>query len=326
MMKKSNGYFVISLDFELHWGVFDKRSISDYQENLENVKLVVPRLLKMADDYNIKFTFATVGFLFAENKAELLENSPKLLPSYTNPKFSPYNILEGIGYDETDDQYHYASTLIDQIKKTNKHEIGTHTYSHYYCLEDGQTEEQFEADLVAAMTIAKKKNISIKSIAFPRNQVKPAYLYTCKKHGITAYRGIEKHKIYNTLDKDYKKKHTRALRLLDAYFKISGYNTYKISEINKERGLVNIPSSCFLRPYSKSLRHLDTFRISRVKKAMSYAAKNNEIYHLWWHPHNFGTHMNENFSALESIFDHYLKLNNEFHFKNVTMQELVSYS
>ena len=136
-----NGYFVISLDFELHWGVFDKRSVSQYKENLENVKLVIPRLLKLADLYNVKFTFATVGFLFAENKEELLKNNPTLLPSYSNPKFSPYSTLTNIGNNEKEDEFHYASSLIDQIIQSNKHEVGTHTYSHYYCLEDGQTKE-----------------------------------------------------------------------------------------------------------------------------------------------------------------------------------------
>ena len=42
---------------------------------------------------------------------------------------------------------------------------------------------------------------------------------------------------------------------------------------------------------------------------MTYAARNNLTYHLWWHPHNFGVHQNENFSFLEEILSHYDKLN-----------------
>ncbi|MCX7549501.1 polysaccharide deacetylase family protein [Xanthomarina sp. F2636L] len=325
MMDVSNGYFVISLDFEIHWGVFDKKSVAEYKENLENVKLVIPRLLELADKYNIKLTFATVGFLFAENKQELTSHNPKLLPNYTDLNFSPYNKLDSIGENETEDEFHYASRLIDLIKQTKKHEIGTHTYSHYYCLEDGQTKEEFEADLIAAISLAAKKGISIKSIVFPRNQVNTNYLDICSKHGITSYRGIETHKIYNTLDRNFNKKQsTRALRLIDSYLNLTGHNTYKLENLNTISGLTNIPSSTFLRPYSKKLSMFDSLKISRVKNGMTHAAKHKELFHLWWHPHNFGKHIEDNFKGLEEIFIHYKILNNNFNFNNVTMEKLAS--
>ncbi|MEO8933449.1 MAG: polysaccharide deacetylase family protein [Xanthomarina sp.] len=327
MTDVSNGFLVISLDFELHWGVFDKRSVSQYKENLENVKFVIPRLLKLAEEYNVKLTFATVGFLFAENKEELLKSNPNLLPNYSNPKFSPYRILNSIGSNEKDDEFHYGYSLINQIQHTNKHEIGTHTYSHYYCLEDGQTKEQFEADIIAAISIARKKNITITSIVFPRNQVNKTYLDVCKKHGIITYRGLEKHKIYNTLDREnHKKQTTRALRFIDAYFNLTGYSTYNLNEIKTDSGLVNLPSSMFLRPYSRTMKSLEPLKISRVKNAMAYAAKNKEIFHLWWHPHNFGSHINESFSGLEAIFEHYQTLNKQHKYESITMSELASYS
>ena len=58
------GKFVISLDFELIWGVRDKRTIQSYGENLRGVHQAIPRLLNLFDQYKIKGTFATVGFLF----------------------------------------------------------------------------------------------------------------------------------------------------------------------------------------------------------------------------------------------------------------------
>ena len=323
MKNISNGHFVISFDFELHWGVFDKRSVSQYKENLENVKLVIPRLLKLANDYDIKYTFATVGFLFAENKEDLLNSNPTILPNYSNPNFSPYPILNSIGNSENDDEYHYASSLISQIQQTNKHEIGTHTYSHYYCLEDGQTIEQFEADIVAAVSIAKKRGIYFRSIVFPRNQINKAYLDICKKHGIITYRGIEKHRIHNTLDREYyKKQTTRALRLMDSYINISGHNTHNLSEIDANNQLINLPSSIFLRPYNNEFKILETLKISRVKNAMTHAAKNNEMFHLWCHPHNFGAYINKSLSGFEAFLEHYQFLNNKYNYESVTMEEL----
>jgi len=40
-----HGAFVISLDFELLWGVRDKRTIADYGANIRGVRDAVPALL-----------------------------------------------------------------------------------------------------------------------------------------------------------------------------------------------------------------------------------------------------------------------------------------
>ncbi len=55
---------------------------------------------------------------------------------------------------------------------------------------------------------------------------------------------------------------------------------------------------------------------------MAYAAKNGLTYHLWWHPHNFGINVEENFSFLEKILIHYRKLNKEYNFQSVNMNQL----
>lgn len=57
---------------------------------------------------------------------------------------------------------------------------------------------------------------------------------------------------------------------------------------------------------------------------MSFAAKKGLVYHLWWHPHNFGINQSENFSFLENILKHYKKLNTEFDFESVSMQQLAN--
>ena len=159
------------------------------------------------------------------------------------------------------------------------------------------------------------------SIVFPRNQINPDYLEVCKKYGFTCYRGTEKHWMFNTQDtKILSSPAHKAFRLLDAYFNLSGYNTYKISEIKDASGMVNVSSSKFFRPYNKTLSFMESMRISRVKKGMSYAAKHNEVYHIWWHPHNFGSNIDENFKNLEDIFKHYKNLNSQFNLKSETMR------
>ena len=319
-MKLDQGHLLISLDFELFWGVFDVRSLESYKYNLKKVSEIIPRLLKLSDRYNIKLTFATVGFLLAKNKEELIQYSPEIKPNYSNFIFSPYRLLNGIGYNETEDPFHYASSLVSQIQQNGNHEIASHTFCHYYCNESGQIAEEFEEDLLANINIAKQHDINIKSIVFPRNQINEAYLKICAKHGVLSYRGIETHWMYNTKDtKQLGKPINRVYRLMDTYLNISGHNTHDL-EIN--HGLVNIASSRFLRPYSKKLFFLEHLKIQRIKRGMTYAAKHKQVYHLWFHPHNFGDNTNKNFKALEELFIHYSMLKNTYNFESKTMKNL----
>ena len=251
-MTSSNGYLLISLDFELFWGVRDVKTKSSYKENLINVHKVIPRLLELADQYGIKLTFAAVGFLFAKNKEELLQFAPKIKPNYQESIFNPYYYIENTEDFDNYNSYHFAPNLINLISSNKNHEIATHTFSHFYVNEEGQNIDQFEADLLAAIAIAKNKNIKFKSIVFPRNQMNENYLKICSKHGITNYRGTENHWMFDTTDTEkLERPFNKLFRLTDAYINLSGYNTYTLSSVKSINNVLNIPSSKFFRPYIK---------------------------------------------------------------------------
>ena len=157
-MKKGN--FVISLDFEIFWGVWDVIRLDDYHDNLLGVRTVIPGLLLLFDKHKINATFATVGLLFFNDKKEMLEGLPERKPAYTNPNISPYtNQIDTVGNDETEDVFHFAPSLIKMIQQSHQ-EVACHTFSHYYCLESGQTIEDFREDLRAAKRIAEKRGIA----------------------------------------------------------------------------------------------------------------------------------------------------------------------
>ena len=318
------GQFIISLDFEKYWGVFDVRTLESYKTSLNNVKPIIIKLLDLCAQYNIKLTFATVGFLFAKSKDDLVKFIPSEKPNYLNKKFSPYSLFETIENSKEDETYYFADPLIRLIINNGNHEIGSHTFCHYYCNETGQTQQQFEADLRAAIKIGKRYDVKIKSIVFPRNQLNKEYIKICAQNGITSYRGTENHWMYDTNDtQQLESPLHRIFRLLDAYLNVSGHNTYNPATLlESENNIVNVRASRFLRPYSKKLKFLEPLKLNRIKKGMLQAAKNNEMYHLWWHPHNFGTNMDENFLALEEIFKTYSKLNKDNGFESITMSGL----
>ncbi len=316
-----NGKFVISLDFEIYWGVRDAITLKEYEKNLLGVQKVIPSLLDLFTQYKIKATFATVGFLFFNTKEELLKNLPVRKPGYKNANLSPYrDDFESVGESETTDPFHFAGNLIQQIEDKGQ-EIGSHSFSHYYCLEKGQTIEDFRADLIAAKNIAAKKNIELKSFIFPRNQYSKKYVDVCREMGFTSFRGNEKSWLFSSESFGSGFFVRRPFRLLDSYYNFSGHNCYSLQEI-KNTGIINIPSSRFLRPYSIRLKAFEKLRLKRITDSMTFAAKKGLIYHLWWHPHNFGVDMLNNFSFLESILNQYSRLKNEFDFESVSMQEL----
>ena len=163
------GTLIVSLDFELFWGMLDKCALEDYRSNVLGGREAIPKLLKLFEKYNIHATWAAVGFLFAENKQELSAFFPEaaLQPGYTDPAVSPYPWFARLGENEEEEPCFYAPSLIRQIAETPGQEIGSHTFCHYYCQENGQTAQQFAADLRAAKKIAAAKGYDVKSLVLP---------------------------------------------------------------------------------------------------------------------------------------------------------------
>ena len=129
-MSLEYGVFTVSLDFELYWGVRDKRTIEGYGENLRGVQRVVPELLRVFRGHDIHATWAVVGFMFCKDAAELREKFPESLPTYEHQSLSPYDyISENASLEKI---YHFAPELISDISAQNGQEVATHTFSHYY--------------------------------------------------------------------------------------------------------------------------------------------------------------------------------------------------
>lgn len=314
------GIFTVSLDLELYWGVRDKRRIQDYEENLRGERKAIQAMLATFDAHGVHATWATLGFIFFSDVNELRAQLPRDTPAYNDSGLSPYRYIEEHDWG-SDDEYHFAPEVIDLILRHPGQEIGTHTFSHYYCLEPGQTAEAFRADLAAAVSTANERGIDIHSLVFPRNQGNPEYLSMLQELGIRCYRGNESAPFYTPRNQDQQSAWVRGLRLLDAYVNVTGHNTYSFEECAQSRPF-NIPSSRFLRPYSPSFAWMDELRLRRIKSAMRHAAVNHRLFHLWWHPHNFGAHVAENQRFLGRILSYYEHLQRRYGMQSLNMGEV----
>ncbi|NJN83504.1 MAG: polysaccharide deacetylase family protein [Caldilineaceae bacterium] len=317
---RNPGALVISLDFELFWGMFDVANLDRYRENILGARAMVPTLLDLFERRQIHATWATVGFLFFESRVQLLQHLPTIQPNYDNAAFSPYRHLETVGDGEEDDPFHYAPSLIAQLLACPHQEVATHTFSHYYCLERGQGVEAFREDLTAAIRTAEQWNVRLESLVFPRNQFNADYLSICRELGIRSYRGTEHSWIYQARSVQEEHLLRRGLRLTDAYLNLTAHNVYSWESMAQTVPF-NIPSSRFLRPYSRKLQMLEPLRLRRIKNDLTFAAQHGLIYHLWWHPHNFGSDSDANLGFLRAILDHQVELRQRYGMLSLSMAE-----
>jgi hypothetical protein len=317
----ARGFFVISLDFEQAWGIRHLPAVSRYLPRLIGTRSAVLSLLDMFRHYGIHATWAVVGFLFADNGARLQTYLPASKPQYAEAKLSPYHNLPPSHLVETNEPIFFAPTLIKRIQASPHQEIGTHTLSHYYCLEPGQDSDAFKADLEGAIHVARDFGLELRSLVFPKNQCRADYLKVCADAGIVAYRGNPKSILYRA-NPDHKQQTPlrRFGRLLDAYLPISS-SSCKSLPLKDTELPITVPASRFLRPYMPTLRLFEPLRLWRVKHEMTYAAANGLLYHLWFHPHDFGTNTQSNLQFLRGILDHYLTLKALYGFQSVSMAE-----
>ncbi|WP_053365157.1 polysaccharide deacetylase family protein [Bacillus sp. FJAT-27245] len=323
MASNACGTFIISLDFELFWGVHDVYAKKDYEENVRGAHTVVVSLLDLFSRYKIHATWAIVGMIYFENMEQLKKMIPAMKPSYNQRRLSSYDYMGKHPIEDIDLDLFFAPHLVEQIASTPGQEVATHTFSHYYCLEEGQTLEQFSCDLRLAQELNRKQGREIKSIVFPRNQVNKEYLKECKRLGLAAYRGNEDSWAYRMESSERTRYVKRAFRLMDRYINLFGHHTFELAAGDDSSLPINIRSSRYLAKVSERLKWLEGMRLKRIKSEMSHAAQYGKAYHLWWHPHDFGRNIENNLGFLEELLKHFEYLRRTYGFRSNNMIELV---
>lgn len=314
-------FFTISLDFELFWGMYDVTTVRAYGAHILGVRGAIPEMLRLFREYDVASTWATVGFVTFDNKRELMANLPDVRPEYLDATKDPYTHLHTIGDSESSDPLHYGRSLVRKILESPGTELASHTFSHLCALGPRKNRDAFRADLAASVAANERAGARRPtSLVFPRNQFDRFHLGEAAAAGFGAFRGNERHRWYEADSSACAPATMRAGRLIDSYVSLTGSHSIRVS--SDESGLVNIPSSRFLRPCSPGIALLERLRLHRILSSMRTAARAGAGYHLWWHPHNFGVNVTENIAFLKKILDHYRHLRDEFGMRSLTMGEL----
>lgn len=304
---------VISMDFEMFWGVAGFRSLDGYRRNVEGEWRAIPRMLALFRKNDIRATWATVGMVMCRDHAQWREIRPALPPSYSRRQLSAY-CHDALAREHPG--LFFARPLVEQILSTPGQELASHTYSHFYCDEEGATPEQFGADLACARMAASEFGVQCRSMVFPRNQLREEYIALLPEHGFRVYRGNPDNWMFRTGDIMPGGLAGRGMRFLDAWLPLSGASVAQPKVRNR---LVNLPASAFLRPWSRRLAALEPIRLRRIKRSMTMAAQQGGCCHLWWHPHNFGVNLEQNLSVLEALLSHFHRLRDRYGMQSRTM-------
>jgi hypothetical protein len=295
------GALVISLDFELHWGVRDHSAVTPaLTESLVASRTMVTTLAEIFAQREVRATWATVGLLFAGTAREAEDLRPAVLPDYREAALDPY--AEAVGESEDQDPLHLAASLVRRLGRYPGQEIASHTFSHYYCLEPGQDIDAFRADLQAAQAAAGAHGLRLRSLVLPRNQWRADFAPALLDAGFECYRGPQPGWANRSRPGDDTDLVVRAARLASTY---AGppLASFGWDDVTEPSGLCNIPASAFLRPLSARTRALRPLQQGKIVKALREAATSGRIVHLWWHPQNFVAHPEENIGLLRSVFD-----------------------
>ena len=114
----------------------------------------------------------------------------------------------------------------------------------------------------------------------------------------------------------------KGIRAFDFILPIDGYHG---GELNFIEGCVDVPASRFLRPLSRSNPSLiNDLLFKRIINEMEFSAKNNLIYHLWWHPHNFGSEIDLNIDYLSRIINYFNILKDKYGMESINMKGISS--
>lgn len=63
-------------------------------------------------------------------------------------------------------------------------------------------------------------------------------------------------------------------------------------------------------------------KVNRIIEEINTAAINNEVYHIWWHPHNHGNFPEESLREVEQILKHFAYCREKYNMQSKSMDSL----
>jgi peptidoglycan/xylan/chitin deacetylase (PgdA/CDA1 family) len=298
LLPQTHGIFTLSLDFELIWGTLD-RGPEAFRRACERERAhVLQRLIDLLAEFEISATWCVLGHLFLDSCAP--KNGAK------HPEIEPPSYLRGsrgwfeedpCGSEQTDPIF-YGRTLVKKIVDCPvPQEIGCHSFSHPDFAATGCSLTTAETELAECRRLARELGIEMTSFAFPRNRV--GHLDVLREQGFTCYRGPEP----VWYEREHGPKMLRRFgHLIDV---LAARRPPVVTPEETIPGLWNLPGSMIYFPMHGHRRYIPAaLRVARARKGLDAAARDRQVFHLWFHPTNLADEIERMFEGLRQIFAH----------------------
>lgn len=287
------GYFVFSLDTELGTGYFDldKERTKIFSRDGKRERKSIQRILELCNYYGITATWAVVGHIMYA-QCEKCEVCPIM---EWKDKYKSYDEAYG-----TSHPLWYGADVIDLLLASERqHEIAFHGYTHEVFDESLMTPERASFEINEWVRLAKRWNITPKSVVFPRDNV--GHLSAFHEAGFICYRS-EKHDSLLIRNKYFGK----YIKTMDHLLNLTTPPVYALDEI-EYNGMVNMKESQHIFGFNRKIElfldslNLHKLRIRRIIKGINKAAAEKKVIHVWAHPWEFRT--DKDFEKLAYIFE-----------------------
>jgi peptidoglycan/xylan/chitin deacetylase (PgdA/CDA1 family) len=319
---------VLSLDFELAWGLRERAGDADCAKGMERVHEIVPRLLDIFSRYDISATWATVGHLMLRDDYGGWDRLKPFSPSY--PWFAG-QWYEGVpAFDAAQSKAYFAPDLVRRIVACPVYqELACHTFSHVYVESPGCGRELLREELRAWKEVAREYGRPLKSIVFPRNLV--GHLDVVEDAGIRSYRGLDSEWYWFGLPGHLRSVAHASLPLkpiplamrLGRWLDDKARLTPPSLPVRAVGGLWELPHSMFFSGLSGSSRLVSMKdRWRRATRGLDRAVEQGRLMSIYTHPHNFRNATEDLLSTYERICRHAADLRDAGKLRILTMDRV----
>jgi len=279
---------VLSLDFELRWGVLDRvaNDLTAYRKHLDGEADAVHGMLACFAAHGLRATWAVVGAVACDGWDEWTVRAPAW------PRYLDKTLAFDRNYRAADPKgtLYFAPRLVEAVRAAG-HELASHTFSHVYFREPGFVRRDAEADTAAVQKLFRDRwGTRARSFVFPRNQV--AFTDVLTAHGFRAWRENPDAPYWNATTDAEQRLWSRAQRLVDSVVPFGNRATDHVG--------ARQTASHFVRfELPSALWKLHVHRIVTDARRTGPGA----VLHLWWHPHNLGAAPRATLARLDELLD-----------------------
>lgn len=282
----TKGAFVVSLDTELGWGCFDTVGVDHYEEAYRNTRSVIDGLCRLFDTYDAPVTWALVMHMLADCSGLHDEEEPNFDWIDSWYERAPCS-------SDVEKDLWYAPDVLERIRAADvDHELAVHGYSHVILGAPGCTRTAATAEIRRATAIADEFDVEAETFIFPRNRI--GHLDVLGEFGFRFYRGLDARWYERALPRQLR----RLYRFGDEFTK----RTPPTVTPRTRSGMIELPGSQILRPNDGYWTYTPPgSQVERAKKGLDRAVERGEIFHLWFHPFNFGSDPEAHLDVFERI-------------------------